>query len=271
MVAAAKFTDFVELVGKAAWPMLVAILAAIVLVWLRGSPAARRFFVKLAERITSIKGPGGFELSLKPEDAAKAKSDLESQFAEYRVEIRKRFDAINHQRNVLRLRDCIVEDVLMPLRRAKEVDLRCTIYIPDIVFADALYCLADYYPSGAAAGGVYSIRFGIIGRQWRLRESRYERIVPTDEQTLMGFWGMTRAQANAKSRDQSFLVVMLEHESVEQGLLFVSSEKPCPFGEDELMWEQVAADAYTRELARQIALVNGDMRARGPALKLFDV
>jgi hypothetical protein len=271
MLGTASFADFVELLGEVVWPALAAILLVTFVVWLRRSPGARRFFAGLAERITSIKGPGGFELNLKPESAEKAKSDLESQFAEYRVEIRKRFDALNYQHNVVRIRDRVVEDLLTPALRDDEAHLRCIIYTPDIVFADALYALTDYYPSGGGAGGVYSIRFGIIGRQWRLRESRYEPTVPTDAHDLMGFWGMTKAQANAKSRDQSFLVVMLIHESVEQGLLLVSSESPCPFGKDPSICEHVTAHELTKALAKQIALVNGEMRDRGPALKLFDV
>jgi hypothetical protein len=295
VLAAAKFTDFVELAGKAAWPVAVVLL----LVVLVRSKAGSAFLSGLGGRINSVKG-FGVELNLEPDNAKQVKVDLEGQFAEYRTEIRKRFEALNYQYDVVRLRDRLVEKVLLPLRasdwpptsrtavervavavrghleKREAVSIRCTIYVPDIVFADALYSLTNYYPGGGGAGGVYSIRFGIIGRQWRLGESTYDPEVLSDDherdqRKLMGLWGMTREQANTKSADRSFLVVMLQHEGIEQGLLLVSSEQDHAFGDDLSIWKQVAAHECTQQLARQVALVNGQMRGRGPALKLFDV
>lgn len=268
MTGTASFADFVELVGKLAWPVVVAGLLA----WLLFSKAGRELVKGLAKRISAIKGPGGLEIKLTSENAEKVKVDLEAQFAEYRSEIRRQFDALNYQHDVVRLRDEVVEKVLYPSRTkdGPVPDLRCMIYVPDIVFADALYGLTDYYPTGDGAGAVYSIRFGIIGRQWRLRESFYDPEVTVDKGELMEKWGMTRAQANVKSKDRSFLVVMLRHNDVEQGLLFASSDRDNAFADSSIA-TQVEAHQCTRALARQVAHVNSGMRGRGPALRLFEV
>lgn len=258
-------SDLVQVVGFIAWP----IAAVALLVILVKSSAGSGFLRDFGSRVSKVTGPG-FELSLEQGSPERVKLDLETQFAEYRLEVRKRFDALNHQYDVIRLRDCLVEQVLLPECQHDPSDLRCTIYIPDIVFIDALYRLTDYYPAGGESGKVYSIRFGIIGRQWRLRESRYEPKVTTDKQTLTKDWGMTPAQANTKRTDEAFLVVMLKADDVEQGLLFLSSKQPKPFGDTQAIVEVVKQSDHTSALAQHVARVNDEMRRRGPSLKLFD-
>jgi hypothetical protein len=256
--------DLIQLVGYLAWPVAALLLLAVFV----KSRAGAAFLEGVAGRINHVKGLG-FELDLAPESAGQVKVDFETQLTEYRVAIRKRFDALNHQHDVVRLRDRLVEDVLLPARRSEDVALRCTVYVPDIVFADALYRLTDYYPAGGDSGTVYSIRFGIIGRQWRLRESEYEPRVTTDPQELMGKWGMTRAQANDKSGDHSFLVAMLSHDDAEVGLLLVACETESPFPSKAIL-KKVEEHPHTAALAKRVALVNEEMRKRGPSLKLFD-
>jgi hypothetical protein len=257
-------SDVVQAIGFVAWPLAAVVLIGVIL----KSHAGSTFLTGAAGRISHVKGPG-FELDLEPGHAQKIKVDLETEFSDYRSAIRKRFDALNHQHDVVQLRDRLAQEVLLPARR-DDAPLRCTIYVPDIVFADALYRLTDYYPTGDDSGGkVYSIRFGIIGRQWRLGEDRYEPKVTVNVEDLMKDWGMTRAQANSKSTDRSFLVVMLRHDDANQGLLLVSSETECPFQYDSIA-ESVRDDQRTRALARHVAHVNREMRKRGPSLKLFD-
>jgi hypothetical protein len=258
-------SNLVQIVGFIAWPITTLVLLFILV----KSKAGSRLLENFGSRVSKVKGPG-FELSLEQGSGERVKLDLETQFAEYRLEVRKRFDALNHQYDVIRLRDCLVEKVLLPACKHDASDLRCTIYVPDIVFIDALYRLTDYYPAGGESGKVYSIRFGIIGRQWRLRESRYEPVVRRDKKTLMKDWGMTLAQANAKSRDQAFLVVMLKADDVEQGLLLLTSRQKRPFGRTQDIVERVAQSGHTDALARHVARVNDEMRRRGPSLKLFD-
>ncbi|MCE9551911.1 MAG: hypothetical protein K8T91_00835 [Planctomycetes bacterium] len=76
---------------------------------------------------------------------------------------------------------------------------RATIHVPDMFFSHTLCQLLNYYPDQhngrpSAHGAIKSIRFGIIGRSWRLRECDKSN-VEADQIQLMKHWGMTKDEA----------------------------------------------------------------------------
>lgn len=111
----------------------------------------------------------------------------------------------------------IVADVVRPLAQH---DFRSTIHIQDVLEPESLYQLVEYIyvsePQGhpKTRGRRNSIRFGIIGRAWRLGRSEYDATVTTDVAELVKVWGMTQDEAARAGRGrQSFAVVLLRDRS----------------------------------------------------------
>jgi hypothetical protein len=80
---------------------------------------------------------------------------------------------------------------------------RCTIHVSDILFADDLYQLLNHYPrsGGSGVGRRFSVRYGIIGRAWRLNQHQGEGDARAEsKEDLVRYWGMTQEEAEAISR-----------------------------------------------------------------------
>jgi hypothetical protein len=134
--------------------------------------------------------------------------------------------------------------------------------VQDLLFADALYQLLDYYPyQGSGRGRSFSSRSGIIGKAWRLGKSQYAEVVPVEEGKLILDWGMTRAEAdNAGHGRQSFACVVLGSADEKLGLVFFDSPSPKAFGEnkDSKLWTDLEA-SITKGAAETGLIV--DLRA----------
>lgn len=251
----------VDIVEALAWPVLVAFL-----LW----GLTRKAGLKAAERVLApmrrVKA-FGVELELGEEEGRRIKATLEDEFKDFRDQVEAEFDRQVDQFDVSRLCAGVAEKVIEPLLKNDEVDYRCTIYVPDIVFKDVLYRLLDYYPGGNGRGSTYSERFGIIGRTWRLGESQYKEKVPGDRKTLITEWGMNREEA-AGQEDKSFVTFLLEESEVIPfvGLLYIEADKE-GFRQDPL--PALRGDPRVAELTRAVSKVMAKMRGRGPRLELF--
>lgn len=116
----------------------------------------------------------------------------------------------------------------------KDQSLRSTIYIPDILFAKHLAQAVDYWPRGGGRGRAFPVYFGMIGKAWRLRESRIEGHVTTDAESLILNWGMTHEEALAKGKDrESFAAIVLKNGSTTVGILYMDCKTPSAFGEEK--------------------------------------
>ena len=74
--------------------------------------------------------------------------------------------------------------------------------------------LVEYYPgpSEDKAGRRWSVRYGIIGRTWRLDHSLTETDVSTEENLLVADWGMTIDEAtNWAPKMKSFTAAILRN------------------------------------------------------------
>jgi hypothetical protein len=237
---------------------------AIVLVVLLFPPlrhALDRIFTALADSMRTLRRlkAAGVELTLDPEAARllSAKST-----AVVLDDYKRKADQEVARLHVWETFTRIIEDVVRPLA---EADFRSTIHVEDVLQPETLYQLVEYVhvsdPPGPpnTRGRRNSIRFGIIGRAWRLGRSEYEPKVTTDIGELVRAWGMTQDEAIRAGRGrQSFAVILLRAAtSGYSGLIFVDAELPGLFGktaveELEARINQAAAgaDGLSNNLAR---------------------
>jgi hypothetical protein len=260
-LAAASLNDVADFIRALAWPT-VALVALFMLISPRGVTLVRA----ISRRLGRVKWRD-IEIELKPEAATELKRDLEQTFRAYRDRVQDVFDHQNHVERVPYLRDSVASEVIKPRLQGEDQQFRCTVYVPDPLFEDALYCLLDYYPKGEARGRTYSIRFGIVGRAWRTGQS-YVEDVPADPDELMRGWGMTAEEAQSiQDEDRAFLAVVLRADNLPVGVLYADAS-PNAFPAD--LHEVVLNDDRTIALASAVANVSQTLRGRGPAIRIFE-
>jgi hypothetical protein len=255
-------TDFLQLVDIVIWPLVV--VAGILFL---ASKHGQKFLQTVLTSVRRIKA-FGVELELgDEEDARKLKLGLEDRFRNYREEVIAEFDRQAKRYDIGRLLAQVVEEVVEPTLDLDK-SYRCTIYVEDIVFEHVLYRLLDYYPGGDGRGRIYSSRFGIIGRSWRLGESQAPTEVPYVREDLINTWGMTREEAASQQKAKWYATYLLrEGESkLAAGLLYIESSGE--ISEDLLSRLDSAATAEV--LTAKIEKVMESMRGRGPYLEFFD-
>lgn len=254
--------DLIEILDIVIWPALI-VFALWGLTTKSGSAVAEKIFSR-TRRVSLF----GVELELGEEEGRRIKATLEEEFEDFRKDVKAEFDRQANGFDVSRLCAEVCEQVIEPLLKKRRGEYRCTVYVPDIVFKDALYRLLDYYPGGKGRGSTYSERFGIIGRTWRLHESQYEKTVPGDRKTLITSWGMNREEA-AGQEAKSFVTFLLAEkgETPSVGLLYIEAEEKA-FRKDPI--PVLSRDPRIMELTTAVGLVMKEMRKRGPMLQLFN-
>jgi hypothetical protein len=252
----------VEILDVLAWPLVV-VGIVLVLRTKSGSEA----FARVLSPIRRVKA-FNVEFELGVEQGRRIRASLEEEFGEYREEVESAFSLQAERHDVGRLCATVAHDVIGQLLPGIR-DYRCTVYVPDILFKGALYRLIPYYPGGGEAGAVYSERFGIIGRTWRLLESQYEEVVPSEQRTLIEQWGMTPEEALGQEDDKSYVALLLrtKPQAPPDGILYVEAKRGA-FSEDPL--EALEADQRVIELAEAVSKVMLQMRGKGPLLRLFE-
>jgi hypothetical protein len=116
-----------------------------------------------------------------------------------------------------------------------KADFRCTIHVADVLFEKTLYQLVDYYPRqrSGGAGRRFSIRYGIIGRSWRMRRHDGEGAASADADDLVERWGMTQeeAQRGTRHRPSYVCVILTDQFGVPTGILYMDSKEANAFGD----------------------------------------
>lgn len=254
---------FLQLVFS--WPV---VLLAIVLFLALSRTAARRLST-LFTPFSSVKVFGA-ELVFSREAKASADEVLE----DYTNQIKTEFD---RRAQVLRLWDKlqnVVEDHLFGKVLDKEKNFRFTIYVPDVLFQDALYQLVDYYPEGGGRGRRKSLRFGIIGIAWRSAQSQVEGNITTDAKELLREWGMKRHEATAagKGRQSFACAVLLDESKTPVGLFYLDCEEKNAFGavKDESLIEAITEGAKKTGLIRDLGELGKELRQWSPVIRPYD-
>jgi hypothetical protein len=201
------------------------------------------------------------------EQAGQIKASLEESFRGYRDTVNSEFARQADRYDIGRLCEAIAEEVIEPARKDSKEPYRCTVYVRDILFEDVLCRLIDYYPGGDGQGNIYSTRYGIIGRSWRLGKHLHETAVPDDRTELITDWGMTREEAARQSAKSFVTFLLAEEEKMPPVGLFYVESKEHAF-EDDLR-ERLAESQAVVALTTATAGVMEKMLGRGPRLELF--
>jgi hypothetical protein len=247
------------LVEAIAWPLsafLIVVSVAVLLIYTRLGGLVGLF----ARRVRKFKIPGiEFEIEIDAQAAKELRGFFTENFDDLIRKAKDQFDSKARAQLVRLKMQEVIRTTLPQLlgRHIGEHEVRATVHVPDIVFAQYLYQLIDYYPpssTGGRAGRRFSQRFGIIGRAWRLGESIGCGTALRDDaagrRKLIAEYGMFDEEANARSHARpSYLCVMLKRANAARGILFIDWEHADHFGND------ADADALAKALERQPAVV----------------
>ncbi|CDX25096.1 membrane hypothetical protein [Mesorhizobium plurifarium] len=216
------------------WPV-VTLAAILILTSTRG-----RLFVSLfASRAKRIK-LSQLEIELSEEGARTLSTSAKAAFLEFRSQADAEFARQVQIRRIRHALESTLAETTLPTAEGMKPILditkaRCTIHVPDILFSDNLLQLIDYYPGGGGAMRRFSIRYGALGRAWRL-EDDFEKGMATDisQHDLIEFWGMTKEESQKNSRHRpSYICVLIRGESRQPiGILYLDSEEKHAFGDD---------------------------------------
>jgi hypothetical protein len=266
MTLASNWVDFaVALV----WPFFAIFLLVLVL-----TPPGRRVFGPVLGRLKTFKA-GGFEFDLTEAGATAARGEIEDTFQTYRTTIRREYDRQARIYNVPEKHSDIMESLRNPVLPAELwEDLRATIHVPDILFADTMYQLLDYYPGGGGAGRAFPVRRGVLGLAWRTGEPQVEGKVSTVPRELVIRWGMTIQEATAAGQGRkSFLCVVLKDRKSAVGVFYLDSKQPAAFGttvENNPIVSAITKACEDYGLTAALGELGTEMRRRGPAIRIFD-
>ncbi len=204
--------------------------------------------------------------------------DAEQSIEIYRKQVKRQFDTLVEVYDIRGKLEAVMDDVERALNGRKKVaDLRCTIHVPDILFADTLYQLLDYFPRGVGRGRTFSSRFGIIGLCWRSREPQIRGSVQTDPKILVRDWGMTHEQAVASGEGrQSFAAVPLRDESGSPvAIFYLDAKDKNVFGDDNgegFRTDLIAAisEGHGKVLTASLVKMRDALKDRRPAIRIHE-
>jgi hypothetical protein len=167
------------------------------------------------------------------------------------------------------LEDYVIPSLDDPLDALR---VRATIHVPDPLLQDALTQYLDYY--GDAKGGhgrVFTTRFGIIGRAWRLREDQIEGDVSRDEKVLVANWSMTpeETRTGAGKGRQSFMALILEHEGISVGIFYMDAVLEKAFNVTGLA-ETAKAACLQEGLTESVSHFYRETTLAGPRVRVLD-
>ena len=240
-----------------------------------------------------VKG-GGFELEFNAERAREVAKQFRQSYADFLQTAQAEYE---RQVRARRVSDTLLPEAADAVRKlanlsAQEKSLRATVHVPDVVFKNFLYQLVDYFPSGSGSGRRFSVRFGVLGRCWRLAKSLGQgtalrpatgaplHLDPREGAiyTLITQWGMTRTDAEAAyaaRNRQSYLCVLLVAGSdlggVPVGVLYLDAEDANVFGNDDVATQR-ATELEKHPAVKALADAIGRMMSelsKGAALLAF--
>lgn len=252
------------------WPLVI----VVIFFYLLHSKQAPERLRSLLSGFKSLK-VGVAELVLNNSD--KAKATTEGTFVSLREQAMLHFDLWVQRKSIRQKVEDVVDKVMEHFQIKAEKELppfRCTLHVPDIVFADALYQLLDYLPTGGGRGRVFSVRFGMIGKVWRLRQSETQGSVKTRED-LVANWGMTSEEAKLATRDRkSFLCVLLRDDKESLLGTFYMDSQPenafdIPGEEAATLHEFIKEQCKDKGLVEALAKIKDELSGVAPLIRVY--
>jgi hypothetical protein len=266
-----------ELTVSLAWPLF---FLGLVLYFTQSQNAPEN----IARLFRPFKSVKLFSAELVLKESHEAKAQAEETIGIYHHQVKSEFDLWIQRRAVKEKLRLAIEEILPVINDARRTDsqsadlsnYRCTVHVRDLLFEESLYQLLDYYPAQGGRGRTWSYRFGIIGKVWRSGKSLYAPEVPTDVQKLILDWGMTSDEAvRAGHERQSFLCVILKHENIPVGLLYMDSKEKNAFGDHDYrsngftLLEIVAKVCEEQGLTATLNKIDEELRGRAPMIEIY--
>jgi hypothetical protein len=225
-------------------------------------------------------GPAEFQLS------EEIKASVEETFAKYRQQVKEQYDQSAKKKDL----DKKLKKLLAPQStimtaietarttltpgRAPLQDHRCTIHVPDLLFAETFYQLLEYVPRQAGEetrGRIWSYRFGFIGKVWRSEDSDLQGTVSTDINDLINNWGMTKEEAEAAGIGRkSFLGVLLIENEIPVGLFYMDSKEENAFGKKEstTLFKSIKDELDRVNIIKDLAAIKEDLSGQSPKIRI---
>jgi hypothetical protein len=258
--------DLLLLLG---WPLAL----ALALLYILHSDRAKDRIVLLAKSIQKVGLPGGFEVTLWGEQFRQDQSDTFKKFrADVQAEYDKLAERLTIKDTVARLLKEKIEPELTRIKPAQALDYRATIHVRDALFKNSYYQLIDYLPTGGNRGRAWSIRFGMVGRAWRLEEDSWNGEVPSTSDILMRDWGMTRDEAQAQGRQTMLCCILKTSTGAPVGALYMDAKGKGKFGTDAEMKslaETAQQAAVTVGLIKSLEVIWDDIRKKAPIIEVY--
>ncbi|HLJ29774.1 MAG TPA: hypothetical protein VKY85_23905 [Candidatus Angelobacter sp.] len=195
----------------------------------------------------------------------------------YRQEVQTKFDRKAKKLKIASMHKAVIDQLptnIIPELMNKQV--RSTIHVPDMLFDEALYQLIEYYPEypQSSHGRSFPVRYGIIGKAWRLEESQYAEAVPTVKEQLIFEWGMTKEEAERAGKGrQSFACIVLKKEQRALGIFYLDAPARAAFGDTDT-WKKLESaiqeGAKTTRLIDALEAIHKDLLDSSPRVHIFD-
>ena len=266
---------WVQVTGDIAWPLVVLLLALIVVFY----RPIRDWLVEQSRKIAKISA-FGIDLELTQEGARKVNEATESTFGDLRRHITTEFDRLVRAGKIDEKVEQLIESRVKPVLKLQglgNLDFRCTVHVADVLYTETLYQLLDYYPSGEGRGRTFSIRFGIVGKTWRLQRDQIEPVISSDPGILIESWGMTVRETSASGRARrSFACVLLKDaDQTQVAVIYLDSPTDNAFGASEdrrnALIRSIHQGSQSLGLTRALVDLTSNMQRRGPLISLYRI
>lgn len=208
-----------------AWlgPVGALVAAATAFVLLTIKPTAMTFYVRsIVRRIRNFEFQGvRFDVAefFNQQEEFKREKERISQFSSFHYV--RGFEHLEVTKRFADVANCFgpkVSAAMVP-SGAGDPAPRMVLHVPFRYADDLLVQATDYYGldgkrlyGHGSPGRVFSYRYGIIGRAWRMARSQYDPNVTTNSDELMFTWGMTREEAERAGKGRrTFLALLLRN------------------------------------------------------------
>jgi hypothetical protein len=273
---AAVVSAFFGMVSAFAWPGALILFLSILLTAIVRHPEFREIFGTFGSVVRKITVAG---VGLEIDSAAMQRirefvgKTVDELMAKAKLEYDRMAEGFSVDERLSQIVRKALPRILTAHQLPEPENVRATVHVPDILFKDYLYQLVSYFPATAAggpAGRRFSQRYGMIGRAWRMERSVGTGRAVRDPPQLIEFFGMNPNEAQTHP-NPAVICVILRHEGVQVGVLFIDSPVENAFGRNgdaagppEATADQVAqaleAAPLTASLARAVAQVMEPMR-----------
>jgi hypothetical protein len=258
----AFFGEVTTLFVASVWPIAV----VVAFFFMAASPLSLTEFLK-SFRSVEI---GGAKLVMNSGEEERAKT--EGLLAQYRSGAALKFDAWVDDSDIRAQLNKVLTKILKG--HPKGFKYRATIHVRDIVFQDTFYQLLDYLPKGDKRGRIFSVRFGITGRAWRLGETQSENNLKIEALDLIRDWGMTSEEASRQAQGTlSFLCVPLLDDSKRLlGVFYMDSPTPIVVAPaTEGVWQDnVRESCQTFGIIKMLSQLREELKGAGPRIRVYE-